>query len=88
LLERPSAKRAGELCNSSRNQLRIMMGLLTGHCYLKGHVFIMGLIESPACDRHNYASEMASHIFCDYEAMTGTGSIRIQAPGPLFLETG
>jgi len=64
-----------------------MMGLLTGHCHLKGHVFKLGLIDSPACDRHKQASEMASHILCDYEAVAGTGSIQIQAPGPSFLET-
>jgi hypothetical protein len=31
-----SDKRAGELPNWSRNQLRVMMGLLTGRCHLKG----------------------------------------------------
>jgi len=34
-LKKPSAKRAGELLNLSRNQLRIMMGLPIGHCPLK-----------------------------------------------------
>jgi hypothetical protein len=38
LLNRPT-KRAGELLNLSRNQLRIMMGLLSGHYHLKGHVY-------------------------------------------------
>jgi hypothetical protein len=33
-LQRLSAKRAGELLNLSRNHQRIMIGLLTGHCYL------------------------------------------------------
>jgi hypothetical protein len=27
----------GELFSESRNQLRVMKGLLTGHCHLKGH---------------------------------------------------
>jgi len=34
-LKKPSAKRAGESLNLSRKQLRIMMGLPTGHCHLK-----------------------------------------------------
>jgi hypothetical protein len=34
-LKKPSTKRAGELLNLSRNKLRIMMGLPTGHCHLK-----------------------------------------------------
>jgi hypothetical protein len=38
-LKKPSARKAGELLNLSRNQLRIMTGLLIGHCHLKGHLF-------------------------------------------------
>jgi hypothetical protein len=34
-LKKPSAKNAGELLNVSRNQLRIMTGLLTEHYHLK-----------------------------------------------------
>lgn len=78
MLERPTAKRARELHNSSRNQLRIMMGLLTEHCHLKRHVFKLGLIDSPALDRHKQASEMASYILSDYKAVAGTGSIRFR----------
>jgi hypothetical protein len=43
LKKKPSARKAGELLNLSRNQLRIMMGLLTGHCHLKEHLFNWGL---------------------------------------------
>jgi hypothetical protein len=39
---RPSAKRAHELLNFSRNQPTTMTGLLTWHCYLKGHLFKWG----------------------------------------------
>jgi hypothetical protein len=38
LIEIPSAKRAGELHNLNRNQLRIMMGLPTEHCQWTGHI--------------------------------------------------
>jgi hypothetical protein len=38
-LKKPSARKAGELLNLSRNQLRIITGLLTGHFHLKGHLF-------------------------------------------------
>jgi hypothetical protein len=31
-------KRAGELLDFSRNQLRIMTGLLTWHCHLERHL--------------------------------------------------
>jgi hypothetical protein len=35
-LKRSSAKRNGELLSLSRNQRRVMTGLLSGHCHLKG----------------------------------------------------
>jgi hypothetical protein len=69
LLKRLTAKRAQEFHNLSRNQLKIMTGPLTGHYYLKGHVFKLGLVDSPRCDRCIQASEMASHLLCDCEAM-------------------
>jgi hypothetical protein len=44
---KPSAKRAGEILILSRNKLKIRMQLLTGHCNLKGHLFKLGLVDSP-----------------------------------------
>jgi hypothetical protein len=38
-LKKFSAKEAVELLNLSRNQLSILIGLLTGHCYSKGSIF-------------------------------------------------
>jgi hypothetical protein len=67
-LKKPSAKKDVELLNLSRNQLRIMTGLLTGHCHLKGCLFKLGLVNSPECDRCKQASEIASHVLCDCEA--------------------
>jgi hypothetical protein len=46
-LKRPSARRAGELLSWSRNQLRILTGLFTGHCHMKGHLFTLRLVNSP-----------------------------------------
>jgi hypothetical protein len=66
--KKPFARKAGQLLNLSRNQLRIMTGLLTGHCHLKGHLFKLGLVNSPECNRCNQASETASHVLCDCEA--------------------
>jgi hypothetical protein len=56
-LNRPSAKRAGEFLNLTRNQLRIMTGL-----------FIFTGIKTGTgrqCDRWRKAFEMVSEIFCD-----------------------
>jgi hypothetical protein len=59
LLKRPSATRAWELLNLSKNQIRIMTVLPTGHCHLKGHLFKLRLVNSPECDRCKQASETA-----------------------------
>jgi len=59
----PSAKRGGELLNLSRNQLIIMMELLTGHSYLKGHVYKLGLIDSPECGTGKQAFEWSHMLF-------------------------
>jgi hypothetical protein len=50
-LEKPSAKEAAELLKLSRNQLRILTGLLTGPCHLIGHLIKLGLVNIPMCDR-------------------------------------
>jgi hypothetical protein len=68
-LKKPSAKEAGELLNLSRNQLKIMTGLLTGHWHLKGHPFKWRLVDIPECDRRKQASEMASHVLCEWPHM-------------------
>ena len=53
----------------SKNQLRIVTRLLTGRCCLKGHLFKLGLVNSPKCDRCKQAFEMSSHVHCDHEAL-------------------
>jgi hypothetical protein len=50
-LEKPSAKEAAELLYLSRNQLRILTGLLTGHCHLIGHLIKLELVNISKCDR-------------------------------------
>ena len=39
-----------ELLNLCRNQLK-MMGSLSGHWHLQGHLFVLGLVGSYGCDR-------------------------------------
>jgi hypothetical protein len=43
----------------------VMTGLLSGHCHLKGHLFKLGLVDSPGYDRCKQASETALHVLCD-----------------------
>jgi hypothetical protein len=84
-LKKPSAKKAGELLSLIRNQLRIMTGLLTGHCHLKGHLFKLGLVTSLKCNRCKQASETASHILCDCEAVA---TLRFRHLGCPFMKPG
>jgi len=51
--------------NFSRNQVEIVMGLLTGLRHLKGHVHKLGLVNCPECDVCKQAYEVASHALCD-----------------------
>jgi hypothetical protein len=58
-----------ELLKLSRNQLWQTSGLITGHCYLKGHLFKLGLVNGPTCERCHNKEETASHIVFEYEAV-------------------
>jgi hypothetical protein len=40
-----------------------------GHCHLKRHLFKLGLVNSPECNRCKQASETASDVLCDCEAL-------------------
>jgi hypothetical protein len=53
----------------NRGQLRWVVGLLTGHCHLKGHLFKLGLTDNPTCERYLEEDESATHILCDCEAI-------------------
>ena len=60
-LKRPSVQGAGELLHLSRNQLRIMTGLLTGHCHFRGSLFKLELEGSSRCERYRHLN--LSHMF-------------------------
>jgi hypothetical protein len=46
-----------------------VVGLLTGHCHLKGHLFKLGLTDDPICERCLEEDESATHILRDCEAL-------------------
>jgi hypothetical protein len=53
----------------SRYQAKEVKGLLTGHCYLKGHLFKVGIIDSPIWGRCHMGTKRASHILCEGMAL-------------------
>jgi hypothetical protein len=65
-IHRPSAR--GTMVN--RNQSSWVVGLPTGHCHLKGHLFEMGLTDNPICKRCLQKDESATYILYKCEAIT------------------
>jgi hypothetical protein len=63
-----SARRLKYLLKLNRDQLRWIVGLFTGHCHLKGHLFKLGLMDDPTCERC-LEDESATCILCDCEAV-------------------
>jgi hypothetical protein len=62
LILEPSARRTKDLLKLSRDQLRWVVGLFTGRCHLKGHLFKLGLTDDPTCERCLETDEIATHI--------------------------
>jgi hypothetical protein len=60
-----------------------MAGPLTGHCHLKGHLFKIGLTNSPICDSQPEIEEPATHILSACEA---TVYSRFRHPEHYFTE--
>jgi hypothetical protein len=56
-LKKASVKKVGELLRLTTDQLRIMTGLLSGHSHLKGHLFKLGLVNSPECDASRHLKQ-------------------------------
>jgi hypothetical protein len=60
-LQELSAKRTKEVLTLNRSHLRHVTGLLTEHCHFKGHLFKLGMGNSPNCERCCNKEETASH---------------------------
>jgi hypothetical protein len=82
LISGPSAKRTRGLLRLNRDQLRWIVGLLTGHCHL-GHLSKMGPKNYPISERCLEADESAAHVLCDCEALA---YLRFRHLGQFFME--
>jgi hypothetical protein len=56
---------------------------LTGHCHLKGHLFKLGLSDSPICEISQEEDETATHVLCECEALA---HLRVRLLGQYFME--
>lgn len=74
-LDKPTSNRAKNLLNMSRTKLRIMTGLITGHCRLNKHLYNMGLKTDPTCRGCLEEEETPIHLLCHCEAYVQTRKI-------------
>lgn len=64
-----SKTKTNQLLQLNRQQLRIIIGLYTGHCGLKEHLFKVRLVEERSCRFCTVSLETAEHILCSCEAL-------------------
>jgi hypothetical protein len=67
----------------NRTQSRAVTGLLTGHNTLRGHLHLLGLLDTPLCRRCGVKEETSAHIHCACGALA---SFRPMHLGSFFLE--
>jgi hypothetical protein len=60
-----SKKRASEILNMSRTNIRLITELLTGHCHLKKHLHRIGLSASNTFRFCEDEEETPVHILCE-----------------------
>jgi hypothetical protein len=65
LMEGPQQGRAIKLLNMSRQQLSVVIGLLTGHLGLNGHLYKIGKDIIPLCRRCLNGNETVEHLLCE-----------------------
>ncbi|MCP3662524.1 MAG: hypothetical protein GY696_08530 [Gammaproteobacteria bacterium] len=67
----PGANRkAGKvLLGLPRCQLRLVVGVLTGHCGLNYHLWKMGLTQDPLCDLCAQGDETSRHFLCECDGL-------------------
>jgi ribonuclease HI len=69
-----SIKRTQGLLACERRELRVLTGLFSGHCLLRGHLCKMGVIQDPTCRFCMEADETSEHVLCECPALLGLRS--------------
>lgn len=65
-LSSPSVKVASELLRLGRSELRLVVGLITGHGHLRKHLSRMGIYTGdPVCRKCGISEETADHLLYD-----------------------
>lgn len=80
----PSNSKAKYILNLKRNDLRMLIGVLTGHSYFMKHMHNVGLADSPTCLQCLEENEDSIHFIIDCPAFM---HVRKQVFGVHFLDT-
>jgi hypothetical protein len=70
LMEGSQQSRVTKLLSMSRQQLSIVVGLLTGHLGLNGHLHIILKDINLLCRSSFNGNETVEHLLCECESMT------------------
>ena len=70
LMEGPQQGLATKLLNLSRQQISGVIGLLTGHLGLNGHLYKIGKDINPLSRRYLNGYETVEHLLCECESLT------------------
>jgi ribonuclease HI len=81
----PDVKEARQLLNMTRTALRYTVGILTGHCVLQKHLYILGIVDTPLCPScGEEEEESVEHYLCSCEAFR---EVRQQTLGKQYLRS-
>ena len=69
-MEGPQQGRATKLLNMSRQQLSVVIGLLTGRLGLNGHLYKIGKDINPLCRRCLSGNETVEHLLYECKPLT------------------
>jgi hypothetical protein len=83
LISGPDLAMGDRLLSFNRTQIRVVIGLLTGHNTLRRRIHIMGLGNDPMCRKCGTEKETSVHILCECEALA---SLRHAYLGSFFLD--
>ena len=76
------SSRTSFLLELHRNQLRSLLGVLTGHCKLNKHLYRMQLRNNPTCDLCREEEETVVHFLCSCPVLR---THRLHSFGSYFL---
>jgi hypothetical protein len=83
LISGPDLATGARLLSFNRTQIRVVIGLLTGHNTLRRHLHIMGLCSDPICRKCGAEEETSVHILCECEVLASLSHAYL---GSLFLD--